>query len=140
MFGCAMQQPPPKLDTPSGLPEVTIPFVNRKAVIDHIVAAKLSKGLKVYSVSDYGVTAGQIIDKSIMASLFYGSRYDSFPEARIRYNIVEDGNAVKVFTRVEMVTNPGSAFERVTDVTNQVAQMAQRELYELKAKLAYTMK
>lgn len=133
LAGCAT--PPQRLATPSGNPEIVIPNTTRKQVIDKIVAAKLEKGMQVKSVNDYGVVVGKKVDSSFMASFLYGSRYDSTPEARITYSVVETAGGVRVFSRTEMVTNPGSAYERVSDVTQNLSGEMQGELEQLKAVL-----
>jgi hypothetical protein len=129
--GCAA--PPQRLATPSGNPEIVIPNAARKLVIDKIVASKLEKGMQVKSVNDYGVVVGKKIEDSTMAAFLYGSRYDSIPEARITYNLVEAADGLRVFSRSEIVTNPGSAYERVTNITNSVSGQMQTELEQLKA-------
>ena len=131
--GCAA--PAPRLQTASGNPEIIIANVSKKQVIEKIVAAKLEKGMQVKSVTDYGVIVAKKVDNSFMASFLYGSRYDSTPEARIHYNVVESGSGVKVFSRTEMVTNPGGGFERTSDVTSSIGTQMQAELEELKAHL-----
>jgi hypothetical protein len=113
----ACATPQQRLATPSGNPEIIIPNATRKAVIDKIVAEKLEKGMQVKSVNDYGVVVGKKIEDNLMASIAFGSRYDSTPEARITYNVVEVPGGVRVFSRLEVVTNPGSAFERTSDLT-----------------------
>jgi hypothetical protein len=132
--GCASA--PQRLATPSGNPEIVIPNTTRKQVIDKIVAAKLEKGMQIKNVSDYGVVIGTRVNDSFMASLLYGSRYDSTPEARITYNIVETREGVRVFSRAEMVTNPGSAYERISDITQNLLGEMQGELEQLKAYFA----
>jgi hypothetical protein len=133
LVSCAIPQQQ-KLATPSGNPEIIISNVTRKAVIDRLIEAKLQMGMQLKSVSDYSVVFGQKADTSnFMASLAYGSRYDPTPEARITYNVVEIANGVRVFSRLEVVTNPGSGFERVSDRTQSYAQKMQNELVQLRA-------
>lgn len=134
LSGCAGN--PEKLSTPSGNPETTFQGVNKKTVIDAIVAKKLEKGMAIKSVTDYSVVATKRVDGNFAASFLYGSKYDGIPEARVTYNIVEAGGAVRVFSRAEMVTNPGSAFERVTDITQAAAKDAQAELNQLSSALS----
>lgn len=134
LVGCAT--PAQRLATPSGNPEIVIPNTTRKAVIDKIIAAKLEKGMQVKSVNDYGVVVGKKVDGSFMASFLYGSRYDSTPEVRITYNVVETAGGVRVFSRTEMITNPGSAYERTSDVTQSLSSQMQSELEQFKAALA----
>ena len=131
----ACAAPAPRLQTTSGNPEIVIPDVSKKQVINQIVSSKLEKGMQIKNVSDYGVTVSKRIDNSLMASLLYGSSYDSNPELRITYNVVEQGAAVKVFSRAEIITNPGSSFEKSSDVTRNFASQMQSELEQLKSKL-----
>ena len=131
----ACTAPEQKLKTASGNPEIVIAGVTQKQVIDQIVAIKLQKGMQIRSVNDYGVTVSKRIGESFMASLVYGSSYDSNPEARITYNVVEDGDAVRVYSRTEIITNPGSGFEKSTDVTANLAGQMQDELRKLQQAL-----
>ena len=124
------------LATASGNPEIVIANATRKAVIDKINAAKLEKGMQVKSVNDYGVVVGKKVDNNFMASFLYGSRYDSTPEARITYNVVEVPGGIRVFSRTEIITNPGSSFERVSDLTQNVASQMQSELEQLRDSFA----
>ena len=133
LAGCAAPQQQQRLATPSGNPEIVVPNATRKAVIDRIVASKLEKGMQIKSVSDYGVVVGKKMDNNLMASLVYGSRYDSTPEGRITYSVVEVPEGIRVFSRTEIVTNPGSAFEQVSDVTQNVSGQMQAELESLRA-------
>jgi hypothetical protein len=133
LMGCAAPRQP--LNTASGHPEILIANVSKKQVIDRIVASKLEKGVKIKSITDYAVIVAGKVD-SFWARFAYGSRYDPTPEARITYTVVETGTGVKVFSRAEMVTNPGSGFERVSDATAQVASELQAELETLPAALA----
>ena len=116
LVGCAAPARQP-LSTPSGRPEVTIQGASKKQVADAIVAGALEHGTQVKSVSDYGVVLARRADGNLAAALLYGSRYDSTPELRLHLNMVDVTSGVRVFGRAEMVTNPGSAFERINDVT-----------------------
>lgn len=51
------------------------------------------------------------------AALLYGSKYDSFPEQRVTFLVLQEGSDIRVMAKSEIVTNPGSAFERVSDNT-----------------------
>jgi len=134
LIGCAT--PPVRLQTQSGNPEIVIPNVSKKQVIEKLVASKLEKGMQIRSVTEFGVVVVKRVENSIGASLLYGSRYDSVPEARVHYNVVEFGPNVKVFSTAQMVTNPGSSFERASDVTASVAGQMQAELQDLQASFA----
>lgn len=118
-----------------GTPEITIYNVSRKQVIDQIMRAKLERGMKIRSVSDHGVIASKVMDSNLGASILFGSRYDINPEARIIYNVIEIENAVKIFMRFEMVTNPGSSFERISDLTEGKRKDILKELNDYKVML-----
>lgn len=128
--GCAPIQP---LPTPSGRPEITIPGVARKQVVDVLVADLLSHGLQVRKVDEYSAVFAKR-DDSFGAAVVYGSRYNATPEARITFNFVEVGGAVRVFCSAAMVTNPGSGHERINDVTVAQGQVIQDMLQRLRSK------
>jgi hypothetical protein len=130
--GCAA--PPPPLATTSGRPEVTIAGASKKQVIDAIVAGALEKGSQVRSVNDYGVVLARRDDSNLGAAILFGSRYDAVPESRMHLNVVEVPGGIRVFGRAEMVTNPGSAFERVTDITRGAGQQIQDALVRLQGR------
>jgi hypothetical protein len=130
--GCAT--PPAPLSTPSGRPEVTITGVSKKQVADAIVAGALARGSQIKSVNEYAVVLTQRVHGNLGASLAYGSRYDSTPEVRVTLNMVDVSGGVKVYARGEMVTNPGSAFERLNDVTAHQAANLQTSLVDLKSR------
>ena len=134
LASCATQ--PQKLATPSGRPEVYIANATPKEAIDAITAAKLQKGLAIKSVNDYAVTFATRIEGSLSGSLLFGSSYDRNPEARFTYTVVNVPGGIRVYSKIEMVTNPGSAFERSSDITTQMAVRMQSELEELRAQLA----
>lgn len=129
--GCAAP-PVQSLGTASGRPEIVI-HATKKQVVDVIVARALSRGSQVRSVSDYAVVLARRADGNFAASLLYGSRYDSTPEARIHLNLVDVPEGVRVFARGEMVTNPGTGFERVSDMTAAAAGQLQSSLREIAA-------
>ncbi|MGE0388449.1 MAG: hypothetical protein AB7Q97_27305 [Gammaproteobacteria bacterium] len=133
--GCAMEPPksPAFVATPRA--QFFIAGVTKKQAIDEIVAGKLSRGMTIREVNDYGVTVAAPINNSILASIIYGSSYDRTPEARIHYNVVDHEDGVRIYSRAEMVTNPGSGFERSTDVTASIARELQQELWDLRTKI-----
>jgi len=119
----------------SATPEVFISNVTKKQVLDRIVSAKLSKGMQIKSSDDYGVVVAKK-DESLAGALLYGSQYDGTPEMRVRYSVIEQDSGVKVFSRAEMVTNPGSGYERTNDATAQYFDQMQSELEDLQQKMA----
>lgn len=132
LSGCATVPPP---NTPSQRPEVTIAGASKKEILDVLMAEMLSSGAQVKRVDDYSVVFAKP-DSSFGGALLFGSRYDSTPEMRVTYNLVEMGNAIRVFCNAAMVTNPGSAYERVSDVTGgKLAHEIQAMLERLKSRV-----
>lgn len=132
LVACAAPAP---LSTASGNPEVTIEGATRKQVVDHLVDRYTSGGLTLRSVTEYKVIVSKPADKDFLTMFLFGSRYDGVPEHRIHHTLIDRSGAVKVFARAEIVTNPGSAFERVTDVTNASRQELQTLLEGLRTQV-----
>ncbi|OGR80792.1 MAG: hypothetical protein A3I11_07950 [Elusimicrobia bacterium RIFCSPLOWO2_02_FULL_39_32] len=112
-FGCATTR---VLNTPSGKPEVIIENKTKKEVADALVSEMVSRGFTIKSVSDYTLVFSKPLD-NIAASLLFGSQYDATPEHRPSFMIFESGAGVRVVLTNQIVTNPGSAYERVTDAS-----------------------
>lgn len=128
LVGCAA--PPPPLSTSSGRPEVFLAATTKKQVMDRIVSAGLGRGLQIKSSNDYGVVLAKKAE-GVAAAFLYGSRYDSTPELRVHFNLVDMNGGVQVYARGEIVTNPGSGFERVNDLTQSSGQDLQSMLMDL---------
>lgn len=127
---------PVRLNTPSGKPEVTISATTKKKASDAIINRELSKGWDLKSQSDSLLVFAQK-NTSFGAQLLFGSKYDTVPENRITFTLVETDNAIRLLVKNEMVTNPGSAFENITDMTSnaEVANQSQTALEDIKARL-----
>ena len=68
--------------------------------------------------------------------IVFGSGYDGVPEMRVNISTVDTVEGRRAIFALSYVTNPGSAFEKVTDVSNwRDGQQLQQELWELKANL-----
>lgn len=80
----------------------------------------LSKGFNIKSTNDYSMVFGKPLE-NIGASLLLGSTYDVTPEHRVTVSIVDLINGVRVVLTNQIITNPGSAFERVTDASTGTA-------------------
>ncbi|MDG4475644.1 hypothetical protein [Thiovibrio frasassiensis] len=113
LTGCASVQP---LNTPSSKPEVTIPNGQKKAVIDKITNMMLGRGYKIKNINEYSAVFGKPL-QSTGAAILFGSQFNTTPEGRISYNIVDTTKGVRVIGTLEVVTNPGSGLERVTDLS-----------------------
>lgn len=133
LSGCATQVPD-RLTTASGKPEVTINDVTKADVIASVVEHAMSGDGIVKSVNDHEVVIVKKIEGNFLASFLYGSRYDSNPEVRLHLNFVQSGKAVKLYARAGIVTNPGSAFERTTDITAAQGSNLQERLENVRAR------
>jgi len=131
--GCATVPP---LQTSTGKPEVIINDVPKKDVSDALVNFMLSNDFQILNKDEYRLVFGKI-DTSIGASLLLGSRYDSNPQWRYTFNLVDYSNGIRVITNIEAVTNPGSAFERKMDFSksSKMANHMQSVLIDLKKNL-----
>ena len=130
--GCAA--PPKRLDTPSGNPEVTVDGVTKQEVIDVMLDSVLASGAKIESVNDHGIVVSKEAG-GIGIVLVYGSGYDPKPDIRAHFYVVDTMDGVKIYAQGEIVTNPGSAYERKKDVTDSYNNDLQSALTKLKNKL-----
>ncbi|EYS89485.1 hypothetical protein CF68_33205 [Cupriavidus sp. SK-4] len=137
LVGCAA---PPPLYTDSGKPEVSIPNTNRRQVIDAIVDMAHQSEARVKSATDYSVVLGRKMDGNsagdFVAAVLFGSNYDRTPEARTTFNVLELSGGTKVYASADLVTNPGSAFERTQNLTAGKGPELMNFLARLKARFA----
>lgn len=103
--------------TPSGKVEATIDGVSKSAVKDRITDQMLNKGYTVTKSDDTIIAFDRPVD-NLMAAALFGSSYDSTPNARITFNLIQQKGAVRVVADCILVTNPGSAFEQKNSVNN----------------------
>lgn len=140
LAGCMASMPPGRLTTPSGRPEVEIPGVTKKQVIDVIIAREMEKGWDLKSQTDALLIFSKKVN-NFGAMLMYGSQYDSTPEGRIKFTLLDTASGVRVFLKTEMITNPGSSFERVTEAVSQEdLDKEQSVLEEIKAQFTDAVK
>lgn len=127
------------LNTSSGRAEVIIYNVEKKDVFTTIMNSMLTNGFSLKSQSEYNLTMTRRYDSvnDIGVSMLLGSSYDAFPEHRVSFNIINFTNAIRIVVDVWIVTNPGSAFERITDLSknSRMAHDYQNYLNNLKSSL-----
>lgn len=111
IFGCAS---PVVHNTPSGKVEVTINGVNTDAVKARLVNEMLNIGYSITQDTPHVITFDAPVENALGAIL-YGSEYDSTPNARISYTLVQAAMATRVVADIAVITNPGSPFERRRD-------------------------
>ena len=116
---------PVKHHTASGRPEVTITTNNVGAVKGALISEMVNRGYSITRESDFLVAFDRPID-NVWAAALLGSRYDSTPNARVSYTIARIQDAIRVVADLAIITNPGSAFERQTNMNaNEDSRMIQ---------------
>lgn len=123
--------------TPSGRPEVVIPGVSKRAVMDALVAVTANDGWWFRSASEYQVVVSQPTTGigAVLLGVLIGSASDQNPEWRAFFSVVETGAGVRVIGYVLFVRSPGSAFEHSDDVTENTGQQLQAMLDQLRISL-----
>lgn len=79
-----------------------------------IVSMMVNWGYNITKDTPYLVAFDKPV-QNVMASVLLGSRYDATPNARISYTFAQIGEDTRVVADFEIVTNPGSAFERLNE-------------------------
>lgn len=135
MAGLTACATPVKHDTPSGKAEATIRGTSATTVKNRLTDLMLNKGYTVTRSDDLVVAFDKPIDNALAAA-FLGSKYDSTPNARISYNLIQSKGAVRVVADCMAITNPGSAHERKTSFNDHADTLnVQRWLNDIKASL-----
>lgn len=85
---------------------------------DAIVSIFLSEGYWISKDSEY-ILAFDRPANDFMLKFLFGSKFNGTPNGRIVFTIT--GNKpTSVNARIQIVTNPGSGFENITDLTDNV--------------------
>ena len=124
---------PVQHNTASGKPEVTIGTNDVGAVKAALVSEMIDRGYDITTEGDHRLIFDQRVD-NVLAAALLGSSYDSTPNARISYTIVRTSGGIRVVADIAIITNPGSAFERRTEMNqHQDSLDVQRALDALKS-------
>ncbi len=135
LAGCVT---PGKLDTPSGRPEVTIKGASPDDVANACAARVAREGWILERSDRFSVVAAGRTN-NVLADAFFGSSYDRETWFRLTFSIVQQAGAVTVYGRWDIVTNRGSAFERISPMDQQKHyEETQRILEEIKASVTST--
>lgn len=120
------------LETATGKAEVTI-TAPRRQVKDALVSAMVDRGYTVANDSAYSMTFEKDADATLTVLL--GSQYDGRVVQRVRFTLVERKGSTRVVTDIHGVTNPGSPFEKISDLStsSNLAHQAQAFLEKLRA-------
>ncbi|MBA4390235.1 MAG: hypothetical protein C0399_04780 [Syntrophus sp. (in: bacteria)] len=133
LTGCAGL---PRMNTSSGRPEITICGVGKSEIMEKVVAGFIMAGFNIRNTSNFQIVMGKPVSNPLVGAMM-GSRYDSTPESRLVWTFASlDNNCTHIGVVVQIVTNPGSAFERITDVsTGKDGHEIQEEFERLKARV-----
>ena len=127
-FSLAACASPVTHQTASGRPEVTIATTTVDAVKGALISAMVNGGYSITRDSDYLLAFDRPVD-NVLAAALLGSEYDSTPNARISYTIAELRSRIRVVADLALVTNPGSAFERHTNMNTNQDSLKVRNYY-----------
>jgi len=108
--------------TPSGKVEATISRASAKQIGAAITNQMVNRRYRL-SKSDPNSIRFERPMENTFAAAFFGSRYDSTPNVRIIYTLIEIGDQTRVVADFQIVTNPGSAFERITAANENASTM-----------------
>ena len=104
-------------------------------MMEKVVAAATMDGFNIRNTSNFQIIMGKPVTNPLVAGALAGSRYDSTPESRLLCWTFADigNNCTHIGIAVQIVTNPGSGFERIMDVsTGKDAHDLQSQLETLK--------
>lgn len=82
-----------------------------------IIATFIPRGYQIVKDSEFQLVMDRPANDSFGAQLVYGSQWNSVPNARVILTITGN-NPTNVNSQIQVVTNPGSGFERINDVSN----------------------
>lgn len=121
--------------TPSRKVETTIMSTDTETIIGMITDNMINRGYSTKEISDRFIIFEQPV-KNILGAALFGSRYDSSPNTRITYNINCYNKKTRIVASFAVVTNPGSAFERISNFDNhQDTPKYQSMLNKIKIKM-----
>lgn len=100
--------------TPSGRPEVVIPGTTKKSVVDALASQMIAQGYSVGRIDDYRAQFEK--PGGFWLDLLAGSRFNSSAVWRVSYSVLDTQEGVRVLAEMGAVTNPGSGFEKVTEI------------------------
>lgn len=116
-----------KHDEKKGKPEVVIHGTTRKAVLDALATMMVDREYSIVSIQDYKAVFEK--DGGFLGSVLFGSGYDASTKKRASFDVLETGSSVRIVATFEMVSNPGSAFERRSDASK--SGKAKKQIQEL---------
>lgn len=132
LAGCQTAAQAP--NTASGKPEVTI-RATTAAIKARLLSLALDKRFNVTKDTEYLLQVEKP-SENFGAALLLGSKYDGIPAERIVFTFAPIADSTRVVAAGMFVTNPGSAFERITPINGgEGAVRTQQTLDELKVSM-----
>lgn len=116
-------------NTASGKPEVFIASSDVDEIKGRIASHMMNAGYSITRDTAYQFAFDRPVD-NFWVSAFFGSRYDSQPNARISYSFAVISGGTRVVADVAIITNPGSAFERRTAANQNRDTLQVQELLD----------
>ena len=116
---CATVQTEP-LNTPSGKSEVTLTAEHERATVAYIMNDALNRGYTIRKQTDSMIMMERPITE-VMYRVLFGSRYNSTPNPRVIFNIINNGDRTRIVGDIAIVTNPGSGYEYSNQITTGLA-------------------
>jgi hypothetical protein len=111
LLGVSGCETPKKLNTPSGMAEVTIQGKPAAVVQTAVVSAMVDRGFLVKSSSP-GVVVAEKMLTDMGSQLFFGSLWNRTPAGRYTANVLDLGQGVRVVMNYQIITNPNSGHEQ----------------------------
>jgi hypothetical protein len=122
--------------TMSGKVETTIPNTTIDQVAPRLINRMVDIGYVVKHTSAYQLVFEKPVE-NVMAAAMFGSRYDAQPVARLSYILTKRNDGTRIVMDAQVVTNPGSAYERTTDLNhNAETKKFQAMLNDLRQEFA----
>ena len=109
----------PPLDTPSGFPEVTT-TLEREVLVENTINGLAQRGFYVTTESLHRLVMEKVCNDGTI-NMFMGSRMNPTVNFRAQVTFRTVSDHEQADGRIWVVTNPGSAFESLTDTSTDKA-------------------
>lgn len=104
---------------------------NKETFFDEVASSAVADSFEIREVNEYCIVLAKR-NTSFGAALLFGSRYNTTPEERMTFTVIEVSGGIRIFATSAIVTNLGSAFEKTTQV--EKAADIQTALEKMKAR------
>jgi membrane-associated protease RseP (regulator of RpoE activity) len=116
LAGCAQQAYVRTTAAPPRRLEVTIDNASKKDVTDALVSAMVGRDFAIVTITDYTAVFAKPLTEAPAGRAKKMTRAAP-QEHRVSFTIVTAGTGVRLVLTNQIVSNPGSAYERVTDAS-----------------------